>query len=62
MPAAKQWAFSAYELKDKYRIVFLYIDDHDDLSQFKAVMSILKEHAEVYKVQDGLDYVLKAVS
>ena len=62
VPAAKQWAFSAAELKDKYKIVFLYVDDNDDMSLFKPVMRILSENAIVYKLQDGLDYVLKAVS
>ena len=52
----------AEELKDKYIIVFLYVYDNDDISLFKLVMRILSENAIVYKLQDGLDYVLKAVS
>lgn len=61
IPAAKQWAFSAEELKDRYKIVFLY-DENNDTPQLKIVMQILKKHANVYQLQDGLDYVLKAIS
>jgi len=61
IPSAKQWAFSAEELKDKYEIVFLY-DDDDDSPQFKIIMRILEKHAKVYQLQAGLDYVLKAIS
>lgn len=61
IPSAKQWAFSAEELKDRYKIVFLY-DDESDSPQLRIVMKILKKHASVYQLQDGLDYVLKAIS
>lgn len=61
IPAAKQWAFSADELKDRYKIIFLY-DESNDTPQFKIVVQILNKHADVYQVQDGLDYVLKAIS
>lgn len=61
IPSAKQWAFSAEELKDRYKIVFLY-DEDSDSPQLKIVMQILKKHANVYQLQDGLDYVLKAIS
>ncbi|WP_022768261.1 DUF3037 domain-containing protein [Butyrivibrio sp. NC2007] len=61
IPSAKQWAFSADELKDKYEVVFLY-DDDTDSPQLKIVKQILMEHAKVYKVQKGLEYVLETVS
>lgn len=61
IPSAKQWAFSSGELKDRYKIVFLY-DDETDSPQLKIVMQILKKHANVFQLQDGLDYVLKAIS
>ena len=61
IPTAKQWAFSADELKNQYKIVFLY-DDDDSSPQLKIVLQILKKHAKVYPLQDGLDYVLKAIS
>ena len=62
IPAAKQWAFSAEELKDRYKVVFLYDDDTDGTSDTKIVLQILKQHAEVYQIQDGLNHVLKAIS
>lgn len=43
------------------KIVFLY-DDDDDTPQLKIVMEIFKKHAHVFQLQDGLDYVLKAIS
>ena len=61
IPSAKQWAFSAEELKERYKIVFLY-DDETNSPQLNFVMEILKKHASVYQLQDGLDYVLKAIS
>ncbi|MCI6854053.1 MAG: DUF3037 domain-containing protein [Firmicutes bacterium] len=61
IPSAKQWAFSAEELKERYKIVFLY-DDETNSPQLNIVMEILKKHASVYQLQDGLDYVLKAIS
>lgn len=61
IPTAKQWAFSAEELKNRYKIVFLY-DDDNDTPQLKIVMEILKRHANVFQLQDGLDYVLKEIS
>lgn len=62
IPTAKQWAFSAEELKDRYKVVFLYDDDTDGTSDTKIVLQILKQHAEVYQIQDGLNHVLKAIS
>lgn len=61
IPAAKQWAFSAEELRDRYKIVFLY-DDDTDSPKLKIVMQILKKHAHVYQLHEGLDYVLEAIS
>ena len=61
IPSAKQWAFSAEELKHQYRIVFLY-DEIDDSPQFRSIMQILKKHAKVCQLQEGLDYVLKSIS
>ena len=61
IPTAKQWAFSAEELKNRYKIVFLY-DDDGDTPPLKIVLEILKKHAAVYQLQDGLDYVLRQIS
>lgn len=62
IPTAKQWAFSAEEMKDKYKVVFFYDDASDESPQLKIVLNILKKHADVYQIQDGLDHVLKATS
>lgn len=61
IPSAKQWAFSAEELKDRYKIVFLY-DNDDDSVEWKIVIQILKKHASVYSIENGLDYILKTIS
>ena len=62
IPSAKQWAFSAEELKDRYKIVFLYDNDDDNSPQLKIVLQILKKHADVYQFQDGLEHLIKAIS
>lgn len=62
IPAAKQWAFSAEEMKDKYKVIFLYDDPSEESPQLKIVLEILKKHADVFRIQDGLDYVLKETS
>ncbi len=61
IPSAKQWAFTAQELKDQYKIVFLYDDDLES-PQFNIVMQILRKYANAFQLQDGLDYILNAVS
>lgn len=61
IPSAKQWAFSADELKDRYKIVFLYDEDNNS-REWEIVLRILKRYADVYRVQDGLDYILKMIS
>ncbi len=61
IPSAKQWAFSAEELKDRYRVVFLY-DESDNTPNMEIVMKILKKHGMVYQINEGLDYVLESIS
>ena len=60
--SAKTWAFSAEELKDRYKIVFLYDDDNDSSNDLKIVINILKKHAYVFQLQDGLNRILKMIS
>lgn len=62
IPTAKQWSFSAEELKDRYKVVFLYDDIAEDSQNLKIVIQILKKHADVFQIQDGLDYILRAIS
>ena len=62
LPSAKQWAFSASELKNRYTIVFLYDETFTDSSNSKIITNILKKHAKVFQIQEGLDYIIKSVS
>ncbi len=62
LPSAKQWSFSAGELKDRYTIVFLYDEICNNSSNLKIITNILKKHAKVFQIQEGLDYIIKAVS
>ncbi len=61
IPSAKQWAFSAEELSDQYKIFFLY-DTDDDSPQLNIVLQILRKHANVYQLREGLEYVMKEIS
>lgn len=61
IPSAKQWAFTTEELKGKYRVIFIY-DDATDSSSMKVVMEILKKHGEVYRLDEGIERVVKAIS
>lgn len=61
IPSAKQWAFTAQELENQYKVVFLYDDDLES-PQFDVIMQILRKHANAFQLQDGLDYILKAVA
>ena len=61
IPSAKQWAFSAEELKDRYKVIFLY-DDDNNMPQLKMIIQILKKYADVFQLQEGLNYILKLIS
>ena len=60
VPAAKQWSFSADELRNRYKVVFLY--DEDDVPSINMVLGILRKNAKVFRVQEGLEYILKSTS
>lgn len=62
IPAAKQWSFSAEELKDQYKVFFLYDDDTVNSSNAEIVLRILRQHANAYQIQYGLEQVVKAIS
>ncbi len=56
--SAKQWSFTADELSQKYKIVFL-VDAIDESSkEQKIVKDILKKHATVCPINEGLDHIL----
>lgn len=62
IPTAKQWSFTAGEMRDNLKIVFMYDNLTDDNIHLDIILNILKKNASVFQVQDGLDYVLKQIS
>lgn len=60
VPSAKQWSFSADELKNRYNVVFLY--DEDDIPSINMILSILGKNAKVFRIQEGLEYILKTTA
>ena len=61
IPAAKQWSFSANELRDQYRSVFLY-DENTVSPESKIVLRILEKNAEVYPLHEGLEHLVRTIS
>ena len=59
--SAKQWAFSANELKKKYTVIFLFDEYYNDNAGVKIIMDILKSNnsAKVYQFSDGISYITK---
>ena len=56
--SAKAWAFTAEEMKDNYRTIFLYDKDLEN-EKFKIIIDILSKSAyKVLKYDEGLDLVL----
>lgn len=56
---AKNWAYTAKELKECYNTVFIYDIDRDD-DVFKSTMSILKSSgADVMNKEEMLSFILK---
>jgi len=62
IPMAKQWSFTAGELKQKMQVVFLYDDECTDDIYLNIILNILKKNAIVYQIQDGLNYVLNQIA
>lgn len=56
--SAKAWAFTANEMKKKYKTIFLYDKDLED-QKFKIIIDILSESAyKILKYDEGLDLIL----
>lgn len=56
---AKNWAYTARELKEDYNTIFIYDIDKDD-DVFKSTMSILKSSgAQVMNKEEVLSFILK---
>mgnify|MGYP004664379637 FL=1 len=55
--SSKAWAYTANEMRDKYKTVFVYDSDIDS-SKFLAILEILKSAGfDVIKIDDTIDYV-----
>lgn len=55
---AKAWAYSAREMKDTKKSVFLYDVDYKNSGEFDTIISILKEDAyKVMSFETGIDYI-----
>jgi|GEM_PF-497693 len=56
---AKSWSYTASEMKDKYKTIFIYDVDLDNNS-FESVMKILKQSAYgVMKINEAIEFILK---
>lgn len=56
---AKHWAYTANELKNNYKTIFIYDIDRND-EMFKSTINILKSSgAEVMKKDEALSFILK---
>jgi len=60
--SAKQWSFTAEELKDKMQVIFLHDDFAFNDSSFEIILNILKKNAYVFPIQEGLSYVLSQIA
>lgn len=56
---AKSWAYTANEMKSKYKTIFIYDVDLED-SYFKSVIEILSSAAyKVMKIDEALEFVME---
>ncbi len=62
IPTAKNWSFTADELKNKMEVIFLYDNLGIDHIQLNIILKILEKHASVFQLQDGLNYVLNKIA
>jgi hypothetical protein len=57
--SAKGWSYTAAEMKDIYRTIFMY-DIEPDNEFFGPIISILKESAyKVMKIDEAIDFILR---
>lgn len=55
---AKAWSYSAREMKDERKILFLYDIDYKNSGKFDSIINILKEDAyKVMPYETGIDYI-----
>lgn len=60
--SAKGWAYTASEMKGKYKIIFVY-DIEPDNEYFKSIIGILKKSAyKIMKINEAMDFIFKLKS
>lgn len=57
---ARQWSFAAGEMEGVKKVLFIYDSDFEDRDNLKIIIDILSKHAEVFQMDDGMDYILKS--
>lgn len=58
--SARQWSFAASEIKGVKKVLFIYDSDFEDRDNLKIIINILSKHANVFQIDDGIDYILKS--
>lgn len=57
---ARQWSFAASEMAGVKKVLFLYDSDFEDRATLKIIIKILSKYAEVFSMDEGMDYILKS--
>lgn len=60
--SARQWSFVANEMGNRDNVVFIYDSDFEDMQNLDTIIQILSRYAQVFKLDDGMDYILKQCS
>lgn len=60
--SARQWSFIADEVSAKKTVVFIYDSDHENDKMLYTIIRILSKHAQVLRLDEGMDYILKQCS
>ena len=60
--SARQWSFIADEVSTKKTVVFIYDSDHENDKMLYTIIRILSKHAQVLRLDEGMDYILKQCS
>ena len=42
------------------KVLFIYDSDFEDRDNLKIIINILSKHAEVFQMDEGIDYILKS--
>ncbi|TDT63441.1 DUF3037 domain-containing protein [Fonticella tunisiensis] len=58
--SAKSWAYTAEEMKDVYKTIFIYDIELENNEYFEAILKILSKSAyKVVKMNEAIDFILK---